>query len=161
MKTIEIKLYKFAELSEEAKQKAIEKHYDINVSYDWWDFTYEDAANIGLKITGFDLDRNRHATGKFTLSAAEVAANIIRDHGAECETYKTAEKFLSIQEPLMEDVEENEDALIDCEDDFLKELLEDYSMILQKESEYLQSKEAIIETFNANDYYFTIDGKMY
>ena len=39
-------------LSDKAKQKAIEKFYDINVDYDWWDSVYEDAKNIGLKITG-------------------------------------------------------------------------------------------------------------
>ena len=69
MKTHTINTYSFNELSEEAQQKAIENLSDINVNFDWWNFTYEDAKNIGLKITSFDLDRRRHAKGQFLLSA--------------------------------------------------------------------------------------------
>lgn len=36
MRTIEIKLYKFNELSEEAKKNAIEKLHDINVNSSFW-----------------------------------------------------------------------------------------------------------------------------
>jgi len=169
MKTISINLYKFSELSEEAKQKAIEKLYYINLDQDWWTFTYEDAENIGLKITGFDLDRNRHATGYFLLNATEVAQNILNEHGEMCETYKTAENFLSEHSPVFskymsedyEDIYEIENQLQEIEDDFLKNLLEDYSIMLQNECEYLQSEEAIIETIEANDYDFTENGDLY
>ena len=58
MKTLTINLYQFSELSDEAKEKAISNLSDINVDFDWWTNTYEDAARIGLKITSFDLDRN-------------------------------------------------------------------------------------------------------
>jgi len=57
MRTIETTVYKFDELSDEAKQQSIENLYDLNVDYEWWDCTYEDAENIGLKISEFDLDR--------------------------------------------------------------------------------------------------------
>jgi len=53
------KVYKFSELSEKAKETVLEKQWDINISYDWWDSTYDDAANIELKITGFDIDRGK------------------------------------------------------------------------------------------------------
>ena len=164
MRTIRIKLYKFEELSKEAQQTAIEHLSDINVNYDWWESTYEDAANIGLKITSFNLDRDRHAKGEFTLSANEVAANIFRDHGETCETYKTAELFMEEWQPVFDEymqTEEGEDKLLDIEDEFLKSLLEDYSIMLQSECEYLQSDEAIKETFIVNDYDFTKDGKRY
>lgn len=165
MKTIEIKLYSFEELSKEAQTKVLEKYSDINVDYDWWDSTYEDAERIGLKLTSFALDRNRHATGDFLLSAQEVAANIIRDHGDTCETYKTAQKYLDDSQEIenkytdMEDPE-RENNLLERDDEFLKELLEDYSIILQGESEYLQSEEAIIETIKANEYTFEENGTM-
>lgn len=171
MRTIRIKLYKFSELSESAKQKAIENLSDINVDYNWWTSTYEDAKNIGLKITSFDLDRNRNAKGEFSLSAAEVAQNIISNHGEMCETYKTAEKFLEEWQPIFNEYmdeqskkyesSEAEDELQDIEDDFLKSLLEDYSIILQNECEYLQSEDAIIETIEANEYEFTITGERF
>ena len=170
MRTIRIKLYKFNELSESAKQKAIESLYDINVDYDWWESIYEDAENIGLKLTSFDLDRNRHAKGEFNLAANEVAANIFRDHGEDCQTYKTAASFMAEWEPVFnnymdenhEDYESNEseEKLNDMEDDFLNSLLEDYRIMLNKEIEYQNSDEYIIETIEANDYEFTQDGKL-
>ncbi len=164
MRTIEIIVYKFNELSKEAQQKAIEKLWDINVTFDWWEPTYEDAKNIGLKITSFALDRNRHVNGEFTLSAAEVAANILQEHGETCNTYKIAEKFIEEFNPKFADyfqTEEGEPELLEMEDNFLKTLLSEYADILQKECEYLQSKESIIETIQANDYDFTEDGKIY
>ncbi len=121
MRTVRTKVYKFDELSKEAQQKAIERLSDINVDYDWWQSTYEDAANIGLKITGFDLDQNRHAKGEFTLSANEVAANIFRDHGDSCTTYKTATVFMEEWQPVFDEymqTEEGENKLIDIEDKF-------------------------------------------
>jgi hypothetical protein len=44
MRTIETKLYTFDELSEEAKQKAIERERNSEgyMNYDWYSFTYED-----------------------------------------------------------------------------------------------------------------------
>lgn len=166
-----VKIYTFAELSEEAKEKAIADLYDINVGHNWWEFTYQDAEDIGLKITSFDLDRNRHAKGEFTLSANEVAANIMQKHGEECETYKTAEKFMMEWKPVFceymdESSEryesgESEMQLMELEDDFLNDLLEEYSDILQREYEWLTSSESIIETIEANEYEFLIDGTIY
>jgi hypothetical protein len=171
MKTVTIEIYKFDELSEAAKQKAIQKHSGINVDYDWWSSTYEDAEQIGLKITSFDLERNRHAKGDFTLSAAEVAQNILSNHGEMCETYKTAQKFLEEYNPIFSEyMDENsekyesseaEEEMQDIEQDFLNSLLEDYSIILQNECDYLQSDEAIIETLIANEYEFEQDGTRY
>lgn len=168
MKTKTINIYSFNELSEEAKQKAIEKFYDINVNYNWWEFTYEDAKNIGLKINSFDLERNRHAKGEFIWSACEVAANILKEHGETCETYKTAENFLKEWQPIFDEYMneesenyeswESEDKLQELESEFLESLLEDYSIMLQNELEYLTSEKAIIETIELNEYEFTEDG---
>ena len=60
MRYEKIKVYEFNELSEEAKEKAIEKLWNINVDYEWWDCVYDDAENIGLKIKEFDLDRGSY-----------------------------------------------------------------------------------------------------
>ena len=166
MKTLTINVYEFDELIEKAKENAINKLADINVDYEWWDLTYDDAENIGLKLKTFDLDRNRHATGELILSATEVAANVIRDHGDQCETYKTAQEFLDEQNkyPMPDDDSDEfsvwEDKMLELEDEFLKSLLEDYSIILQKEYEYLTSEEAIIESIKANDYVFDENGNL-
>lgn len=100
MKTIEIQLYKFDELSEEAKQNAINKLCDVNVDFDWWQFTYNNAKNIGLKITSFGLDRNRHANGEFLKDATYCANKIIQEHGQTCNTYQTAKDFLEESERI-------------------------------------------------------------
>jgi hypothetical protein len=49
-------LYKFAELSEDAQQAALDACRDFEVRYDWWDFVYEDAKQCG-GILGIDIDR--------------------------------------------------------------------------------------------------------
>jgi len=72
MRIKETKLYHFDELSEEAKQKAIEGLSDINTDYEWWESTYEDAENIGLKLTSFGLDRMQKDYEHLTSSEAII-----------------------------------------------------------------------------------------
>ena len=171
MKTIEIKLYPFDELSEDAKEKAIEQNYEANVCFEWWESVYEDAANIGLKLTGFDIDRGNYCKGDFTLSAIEVYQNIVNSHGKDCETYKTAEIFKEEWQPIFDNYmneeheefesRESEDKLNDLEADFLNNLLEDYLSLLEQEYEYLTSEEAIIEYIKANGFEFYESGEVY
>ena len=170
-RTIRTKVYKFEELSSEAQSKAIEDNYDISIDYSWWEFIYEDAENIGLKIKGFDIDRGSYCKGEFTLSANELSQNIFNNHGEECETYKTAKSFMNEWQPVFndymdEDSEgyesgENEGKLNDMENEFLKSLLEDYRIILTKEYGYLTSDESIKNTIIANELEFTQDGRRF
>lgn len=92
---IERKLCTFEELPEDIQEKAIEKLWDINVNFDWWENVYEDAETIGLKISEFDLDRASYVKGAFLQSAYDVAQAIIKEHGPHCETVKTAENYLA------------------------------------------------------------------
>lgn len=170
-KTKTYNIYSFKELSDEAKENATQELWDINLYYGWWEFTLDDAERIGLKITEFDLDRRRYAKGEFILSAVEVAANILKNHGEQCETYKIASSFLDAYNPIFseyldEESEryesyEAEEEMMNLEDEFLKELIEEYSLILQREYEWRSSEEAIIETIEANEYEFTEDGKLF
>lgn len=175
MRNVRTKVYKFNELSETAKQAAISNFSNINVDFEWWESVYMDAENVGLRIDSFDLDRNRHAKGEFISYAYECATKIISNHGSECETYKTAIDFMCDYDALVgkysdgvntnivhEDMQFYFDS--DCDDlenEFLQSILEDYSIILEKESEYLQSDQAIIETIEANEYEFLKDGSSY
>ncbi len=154
-------LYKFDELTEAAQEKAVERLSDLNVDYEWWESTYEDAENIGLKISSFDLGGGREITGDFCMDAETVAENIQREHGAHCDTYKTAQEYLVALEKLRNETPEDEDA--DTEEidrEFKRALLEDYLSMLDKEYEYLTSREQIIETIESMDYEFTEDGKL-
>lgn len=93
-------VYKFHELSEDIQKKAIEKLCDINVNHDWWDFVYDDAENIGLKITSFDTSYREEITGDFILNADDCARKILKEHGKleaqeeETGTRKIASEFL-------------------------------------------------------------------
>jgi hypothetical protein len=163
METRSYTVFKYDELTDDQKEKAIQNLYDLNINFDWWDSTYDDANNIGLKIEGFNLDRNRHCKGKFLFSAKTCADRVIADHGEQCETYKTAEAFLKEYNFVVETDDENIDIvpqLEQLENEFLEDLLEDYSIILQHEYEYWTSREAIEETIRANGYLFTGDGKI-
>lgn len=177
MKQVTINLYKFDELSDEAKQVALLELAGINVHYDWWQGTYEYASNIHLKITGFNLDRNKHATGYFEpgYTGIDVAQKILSNQGDKTDTYALAAAYIESHNKLVAKysdgintevvTEENEydfdNDLKDLEDEFLKDMLEEYSCILQREYEYLASEQAIIDTIEANEYDFTEDGKLY
>lgn len=169
METRTYKVYKFKELTKAQQDKVIEKLWDLNVRYDWWEDTYEDALNIGLKITGFDLDRSSYCQGQCKGSALTTASLIVNNHGEHCETYKTAGLFLKQYAEITKNVladeygdlsREIQTELGSLTDEFLESILEDYRIILQKEYEYLTSEVAILETIEANDYDFTEDGKI-
>ena len=163
-------VYRFEELSEEAQAAALDNCREWQTDGEWWDCTYEDAERIGLKITSFDLDRNRGAEGNFTCSAHEVAQNVMTEHGPECETYKTAVAFMEEWQPIFNNYMDEshrdyesrdaEDKLQDLEDEFLRSLLEDYSTMLQDECDYLQSDEAVQEMIEAGGYEFTEAGEL-
>jgi predicted HTH transcriptional regulator len=176
MKEKIVKVYKFEELSEAAKKKAIEELNDINLDYEWWLGIYDDAENIGLEITEFDILCGKTIKGTFFNDAIITAQLIIANHGEICETYQDAQNYIkeykeSIEKQreewrAMEDVDvegdfdEDEADTEDIDDEFLKTLLEDYLVILSKEYDYLTSEEAIIETIEANDYDFLANGQL-
>lgn len=139
-------VYKFDELTDEAKAKAIESLYDINVDHDWWESVYEDANTIGLKIKSFDL-YSHDIDGELTEDLHDVCDNILDQHGDTCSTHALAQKYAHRHGE-------------DNDEQFLKELLEEYRVILQEDYDYRTSDEAIIETIDANDYEFYEDGRM-
>ena len=174
MKTVTLNLYQFSELTDEAKENAIKELYDINVDSDWWANTYEDAAQINLKIKGFDIDRGSYVKAEFIESAYNTANLIILNHGESCETYKTAKSFIEDWNNLVSKysdgvninkvTEDNEydfdNEADDLENDFLQSISEDYRIILSNEYDYLTSEKSIIETIEANEYDFTEYGQL-
>jgi hypothetical protein len=172
MKTIEVNLYQFDELSETAQNKAIEWYQSVAIYDEWWDGVYTDAENIGLKITEFDLDRNRYAKGTWMQSADYSAIEIVKQHGENCETYKIAQSFISDRVKIYNDAAQtpdgewvNEQKLDNdieyLENEFEQSLLSEYAMILQREMDYINSREQIIESIKSNEYDFTEDGKRF
>lgn len=171
MKTIQLRLYQFEELPEKAKAKAISDNADFNVNYNWWDMVYEDARNIGLKITGFDLDRAHYCNAKFIYDAIHTARQITIEHGEQTDTFRTAADFQEKRDAMVtawpkdangdfEQVDDLNADLDDCEDAFRKSLCRQYLRILDNEYDHLCSDEAIADALTANEYWFTADGKM-
>ena len=156
MKIKTINVYLFDELSDDAKQKAIADNYGINVYYAWWHSIYDDAETIGLKITEFDLDRNRYCKGKAIDDTLTIAQKIKINHGFDTPTYKLAEQYIKDYAALDDDIDD--EVFSDFEKEFIKDLCEEYSIFLQKECEWLMSEEAIADSLRANEYEFFEDG---
>jgi hypothetical protein len=169
MKQLTINAFTFDELSDKAKDKAREWMRNNGISLDeWWDSTYEDAKQAGIKIEGFDLGRAQSIDGK--VDQPETTAHYItKNHGEHCETYKTAAAYLKERDAVIaaarkdengDWLDENElDANLDnVDEEFTRSILEDYRIILDKEHEYRLSDEAIDEDIQANEYLFTENG---
>jgi hypothetical protein len=165
----ERKLYPYAELSDKAKQKALESLRDINMDHAWWDFIYEDAAMVGIEITAFDCGYRSYCDANI-LCCAETAELILKNHGEMCGTYKLAEAFKrAIEKEEIASWECNfkvydeyglEDLTEELEIEFKRNLQEEYLSMLRGECNYLTTEEAILETIECNEYEFTEDGEI-
>ena len=133
----------------------------ISTDYEWWDSIYDDAKNIGMKIKEFDIGRGAYCKIKYVKSFESVLDKIIGEHGKDCETHKTAKAFKEQLGKLSLAGEfAYENARDELRDEFLPAIQEDYRIMLQHEYDYLTSKEAIIETIEANEYEFREDGTL-
>jgi hypothetical protein len=173
MRTIETTVFTFDELSDEAKDKALEKLRHVNVDCDWWEFIYMDAENVGIKITHFDTGRGWDIGLKFIGSAYDTAQKIMKEYIETCEKFKTAKQFVKDWSELvaehsdgikLDEVDDDKEyefdiAADELEKEFTKSIGHDFLTMLQKEEEYLTSDEVVIETILANEYEFTEEGK--
>ena len=171
--TIVRELYQFDELTDSAKAEAVDWYARVGLDYEWWEQVDEDARNVGIKITEFDIDRGSMIKGSFLASAEETAHSITRgeyEHGPDCETFKTASAYLAKRDEAIDTAPKDEDGeftdaweldqVLDTLDaEFLHDILEDYLSILRSEFEYLTSRESIEENIRANEYEFTADGQ--
>lgn len=148
MRTIETILYQYDELSPAAQEKARDWYLEGAFNYDWWNSIYEDAANIGLKITSFDCYRHE-IEDKLQNSVNAIAKVIRAEHGKQCGTYKLAKTV---------DLRKANDRGEDVET-FERALLREYLTMLINEAEYMESREAVEENIRANEYEFTENGK--
>ncbi len=157
VRVIETPVFNFEDLDDKAKDVARDWYREGALDHDWWDSTFDDAETIGLKIESFEIDRGRHATGTFTKYIGDVIRLIEENHGKDCETFKTAQSFKS--DLAQAEKADDQDKIDEIEDEFLRSLLEDYSIMLQHEYEYLLSDENTDETIRINEYTFTAQGE--
>lgn len=169
MREVTIKLYQYSELPESIQVKVLSSLHDINTDYCWYEHTYDDAEEIGLRITGFNLDYVNQIEGYFkagSLSGYDVAQAIIASHGEQCDTYVWAKSYLAQYSVIDQkhDVTDNDDEYTEermtLDDEMLPSLLECYWRMLRDDYTYRQSKQAIVETIECNEYEFYCTGEL-
>ena len=178
MKEIITKVYQYSELSDAAKKQACDWYREASLHDEWWEQTYEDANNIGVKITGFDVGRGNSIEGKLENGIIETCELIMDGeyrHGECCDTYKLAAEALPKVQELIAHTEEleaaeeedtaglcvAEEALEEMTAEFERAILEEYLSNLRKEFEYIYEDEQVAENIEANEYTFTEDGKRF
>lgn len=155
-RTVRTKVFKFKELNEDAKNKAIESFRNFLVDGNWWSDMYADAKDIGLHITSFDIDKKGITSHPF--EPIFVATKVIANHGEDTATYKVAKDYLNKVKSVV-DSKHREDDNID--EEFMSAIMEEYLILLGKEYEWLTSREAIVDFINANEYEFYANGKQF
>ena len=176
--TWNFKVYKFEELSDEAKERALEDNrYVLCVEDYWYDFIYDEADMIGIEIEGFDLYEG-YIKIKLNTSVLNSVESAMQWFGESTEEYKLVKSYydaimkLADSDEVKEYLEENPDddpydAIynMSLDDRFYDEYINDMKRVflrmLENEFNYLTSDEAIIEMFEANDYEFFETGKVF
>lgn len=182
-KTFEYKALKYDELPEDARDKAVEAMYDLNVDYDWWQYTVEDILNEWSKKYGicfelgslcFDLGRSRQlyfGRGKIWIEKpyklayqatgnrgyALLAAKGVLELGFETHYYGGGDgrTVLDVTDYRSAD---SPDLPVDF-DNWFRDLCRGFFKRLNDEYNYLTSREAIEQSIRANEYDFFEDGR--
>lgn len=180
-------VYKYDELPEESKEKVLEKHYDINVDYEWWDYDgktgfsakeitryhlqgFKECDLLEYKKLYFDLDRGQY----------------IQFVDAEFTNTELARRFLGVPRPLWDRVDwrindcpsRDGNTRLEYESSDYREFTPKQTAILEraverfsdkiheawsdlrKQYEYLMTREAIEETIRCNEYDFDLNGNI-
>jgi len=170
MKTIEVTLYKFDELSDEAQNKAIEDNRGILTDFGlyWWEPTYYTWKDIGVRIESFDLYKMEVDISLF-FSEEDTAESILLFFGHN-DYYDFARKYLEYKKKLDKTYEDSFDEYGECQE--YDEDLDDANALFQAdlrnailswlkgEYEYLESDEVIAEYLSENEFDFTINGEI-
>ena len=187
----QIQLFKFNELSKEAKEKAIEnvRNDEGYIPYEWWDFLFEnfkgELKEIGLDAKTFYFDFYRYKDFKaedlfvidenkllksvdnrwFILN--ELRKNKLFIYSISLNEYGKAEIEYEVEKEdnlTDKEFEERKEEINKLEEKitfFLKEKFNDFLSRLGKEYEYLLSGEAIADFLEANEFEFKKDGTRY
>jgi len=181
-----INLYKFHELPDEVKERVIDKYRYLNVDYHgWWDGVVEATRQEWLEKYGIDFDPDglsfdlyhrelRFLNGKIWVEdPAKLVYAVTRDETlARLASKGILVPYFTNSRLLIEDHDEDDDPLVSLvketvygelpdPDDWFKDLCCEFLKELDREYEHLASDEAIIETIEANDWEFTINGELW
>jgi len=183
MREITVKAYAFAELSDDAQERALNEFRGVNVEDgDWWrDTTYDTIRTagklLGLEIGGIRFDTDSYCTFDAHYRYVCGAVKAVRDEfpwaDDLCKVAKDLQDlqkrhFYSLSCAVTEGRSMNyyrcfrfgED--YECED--LGDIIDDFAhwarILIRDEYDYLTSDEAVKEMIEANEYEFTEAGKL-
>ena len=181
MRKMTVTVYSFAELSDDAKDRALNAFRDINVEFDWWDGAYDMICTAG-KLLGLDIDRISFDADLYCIFNADyeyargAAKSIQAEFPHATDLHEVARKlqalqrrhFYSLSCAVTEGRSMNRyECFRFCEDyecSDLGDIIDDFAywawILLCDEYEYLTSDEAVQEAIEANEYEFTEDGKL-
>jgi hypothetical protein len=153
-----ITLYRYDELpTERAKERALAWMEEGVLDYRWWEFTYDDAELIGIKIHEFDLDRHSIEV-ELLASCGKIVRRILAQHGPQCGTHKLALDWFRSKHGLRSGW--FRDGLGRDADGFRKAIGEEYLCLLQSEYDHQTSRECLEENIRANEYEFDEEGEL-
>lgn len=188
MRIKEVPVYTYDEHPD--KEKVLEKMGDINTSFEWYDNTLSDwkerleklgyndteisfsgfySQGDGASFTakGIDLVQWLKSHKKKTafrrllrfIELDELSARVIRTshHYSHSNTVEVEMDIGFPEIPVIHSMAEVLEELISEE---VKKLSDEIYSDLEKECEYLESEEAIVETIKANEYEFELDGSI-
>lgn len=148
METREVKVYKFSELSESAREKAIQDSSLVNYYF------FEDDAILSLmawaKVMGLEITDYRINWGNLSQCIIKYDDKYV-DYAYDFDLDKDLRGYC-VDYILMETWNKTKD-VDECIDAFLRDCKADF--------EYQSSDEYAIDHFDANDYYFTEDGQIF
>ena len=181
MREMTVTVYSFAELSDDAQERALDEFRDINVEFNWYEDTFYTirAAGelLGLEIGGIHFDTDsccifdahyRYARGAVKAIQAEFPhATDLHDVARKLQALQKRH-FYSLSCAVTEGRSMNyyrcfrfgED--YECED--LGDIIDDFAhwawILLRGEYKRLTSDEAVKEAIEVNEYEFTEEGKL-
>ena len=181
MREMNVTVYSFDELSEEAQERALNAFRCSNVEFNWWEDSYDTIRAAG-KLLGLEIDGIYFDADLYCIFDAHyryvrgASAAVCKEFSWADDLHKVAKDLQALQRRHFYSLScavtkgrsmnyyrcfrFGED--YECED--LGDILDDFAhwarIQLRDEYEYLTSAEAVKEMIEANEYEFTEDGEL-
>ena len=181
MREMNVTVYSFAELSDDAKERALNAFRCSNVEFNWYEDTFDTIRTAG-KLLGLEIDDIHFDTDLYCIFDAHyryvrgASAAVCKGFSWADDLHKVAKDLQALQRRYFYSLScavtkgrsmnyyrcfrFGED--YECED--LGDILDDFAhwarILLRDEYEWLTSDEAVKEIIIINEHEFTEDGKL-
>ena len=181
MREIMVKVYKFAELSDDAQERALNDFRDINVEFNWYEDTFGTIRTAG-ELLGLDIGQIYFDAYSYCIFDAsyEYVRGAVK---AVRKEFSWADDLCKVAKDL-QDLQKRHFYSLSCAvtkgrsmnyyrcfrfgEDYeckdLGDIIDDFArwarILLRDEYKYLTSDEAVKEMIEANGYEFTEAGKL-